>query len=52
MYIDTHTKEAMEQSIYKIVDDTPTVGKDFNEFFLSYLKIARTKPKRERSGVR
>ena len=40
------------QKDYKIVDDPPPVGKDFNDFLLSYLKIARPKLKRERSDVR
>jgi len=37
---------------YKIVDDPPPVGKDFNDFLLSYLEIARPMPKRESSDAR
>ena len=44
-------KELLKKD-YEIVDDFPPVGKDFNDFLLSYLKIARPKPKRERSDVR
>ena len=40
------------QKDYKIVDDPPPVGKDFNDFLLSYLEIARPMPKRERSDAR
>ena len=48
----TATLKELLQKDYKIVDDPPPVGKDFNDFLLSYLKIARPKPKRERSDVR
>ena len=37
---------------YKIVDDPPPVGKDFNDFLLSYLGISRPISKRERSDAR
>ena len=37
---------------YKIVDAPPPVGKDFNDFLLSYLGISRPKPARERSDAR
>jgi len=48
----TATLKELLQKDYKIVDDPPPAGKDFNDFLLSYLKIARPKPKRERSDVR
>lgn len=44
-------KELLQKE-YKIVDDSPPVGKDFNDFLLSYLGIARPIPKRERSDAR
>ena len=44
-------KELLQKE-YKIVDDPPPVGKDFNDFLLSYLGIARPIPKRERSDAR
>ena len=44
-------KELLKKD-YEIVDDFPPVGKDFNDFLLSYLKIARPMPKRERSDAR
>jgi len=44
-------KELLQKD-YKIVDDPPPVGKDFNDFLLSYLGITRPKLKRERSDVR
>ena len=44
-------KELLQKD-YKIVDDPPPVGKDFNDFLLSYLGMARPKPARERSDVR
>ena len=37
---------------YEIVDDPPPVGKDFNDFLLSYLGISRPISKRERSDAR
>lgn len=40
------------QKEYKIVDDPPPVGKDFNDFLLSYLGISRPISKRERSDAR
>ena len=48
----TATLKELLQKDYKIVDDPPPVGKDFNDFLLSYLKIARPMPKRERSDAR
>ena len=48
----TATLKELLQKDYKIVDDPPPVGKDFNDFLLSYLEIARPKPARERSDVR
>ena len=44
-------KELLQKDC-KIVDDPPPVGKDFNDFLLSYLGIARPKPARERSDAR
>ena len=40
------------QNEYEIVDDPPLVGKDFNDFLLSYLGISRPNPARERSDAR
>lgn len=40
------------QNEYEIVDDPPPVGKDFNDFLLSYLGISRPKPVRERRDAR
>ncbi len=37
---------------YKIVDSPPPIGKDFNDFLLSYLGIARPKSDRERGDAR
>ena len=37
---------------YKIVDEPPPVGKDFNDFLMSYLGIASQKPSRERGNAR
>ena len=37
---------------YKIVDAPPPVGKDFNDFLLSYLGLEQRKPNRERSDSR
>ena len=48
----TATLKELLQKDYKIVDDPPPVGKDFNDFLLSYLGIARPKPARERSDTR
>ena len=48
----TATLKELLQKDYKIVDDPPPVGKDFNDFLLSYLKIARPMPKCERSDAR
>lgn len=48
----TATLKELLQKDYKIVDDPPPVGKDFNDFLLSYLGITRPKPARERSDVR
>ena len=49
---DTATLKELLQKDYKIVDNPPPVGKDFNDFLLSYLEIARPMPKRERSDAR
>ena len=48
----TATLKELLQKDYKIVDNPPPVGKDFNDFLLSYLEIARPMPKRERSDAR
>ncbi len=44
-------KELLKKD-YEIVDDFPPVGKDFNDFLLSYLGMEQRKPSRERSDVR
>lgn len=48
----TATLKELLQKDCKIVDDPPPVGKDFNDFLLSYLEIARPMPKCERSDSR
>lgn len=48
----TATLKELLHKDYKIVDDPPTLGKDFNDFLLSYLGIARPMSERERSDVR
>lgn len=40
-------KELLQKD-YRIVDEPPPVGKDFNDFLMSYLGIARQKQSRER----
>ena len=47
----TALKELLKND-YEIVDDPPPVGKDFNDFLLSYLGISRPISKRERSDAR
>lgn len=37
---------------YKIVDAPPPIGKDVNDFLMSYLGLARQKPARERRDAR
>ena len=44
-------KELLQKD-YNIVDEPPPVGKDFNDFLLSYLGIARPISSRERSDAR
>ena len=44
-------KELLQKD-YKIVDAPPPVGKDVNDFLMSYLGIARQKPSRERRDAR
>ena len=44
-------KELLQKD-YKIVDEPPPVGKDFNDFLMSYLGIARPILIRERSDAR
>lgn len=48
----TATLKELLQKDYQIVDDPPPVGKDFNDFLLSYLGIARPTASRERSDAR
>jgi hypothetical protein len=36
------------QKDFRIVDEPPPAGKDFNNFLMSHLGIARQKPSRER----
>ncbi len=45
-------KKELLQKDYKIVDSPPPVGKDVNDFLMSYLGLSRQKPVRERSDVR
>lgn len=44
-------KELLQKD-YKIVDAPPPVGKDVNDFLLSYLGLEQQKPHRERSDAR
>ena len=44
-------KELLQKD-YQIVDDPPPVGKDFNDFLLSYLGIARPNRNHERRDAR
>ena len=44
-------KELLQKN-YQIVDAPPPVGKDVNDFLMSYLGIARQKPSRERGDAR
>lgn len=44
-------KELLQKD-YRIVDEPPPVGKDFNDFLMSYLGIARQKQSRERGDAR
>ena len=44
-------KELLQKD-YRIVDEPPPVGKDFNDFLMSYLGIARQKTNRERGDAR
>ena len=48
----TDALKELLQKDYKIVDEPPSVGKDFNDFLLSYLGIARPISSRERSDAR
>ena len=48
----TETLQELLKKDYEIVDDPPPVGKDFNDFLLSYLGIERPKPARERRDAR
>ncbi len=44
-------KELLQKD-YRIVDEPPPIGKDFNDFLMSYLGIARQKPSHERRDAR
>ena len=48
----TATLKELLQKDYKIVDEPPPVGKDFNDFLLSYLGIARPNRSHERRDAR
>ena len=48
----TAALQELLQKDYKIVDAPPPVGKDVNDFLMSYLGIARQKPRRERGDAR
>ena len=48
----TAALQELLQKDYKIVDAPPPVGKDVNDFLMSYLGIARQKPSRERRDAR
>ena len=48
----TETLQELLKKDYEIVDDPPPVGKDFNDFLLSYLGIERPKPARKRRDAR
>jgi len=48
----TETLQELLEKDYEIVDDPPPVGKDVNDFLLSYLGIERPKPARERRDAR
>ena len=44
-------KELLQKD-YRIVDEPPPVGKDFNDFLMSYLGIAKQKSNREKGDAR
>lgn len=48
----TKTLKELLGNDYEIVDDPPPVGKDFNDFLLSYLGISRQNNARERRDAR
>ena len=48
----TKTLKGLLGNDYEIVDDPPPVGKDFNDFLLSYLGISRQNNARERRDAR
>ena len=48
----TETLQELLKKDYEIVDDPPPVGKDVNDFLLSYLGMERPKPARERRDAR
>ena len=48
----TAALQELLQKDYKIVDAPPPVGKDVNDFLMSYLGIARQKQSRERGDAR
>jgi len=48
----TEALKELLQKDYKVVDDPPPVGKDFNDFLLSYLGMVQKKSHRERGDAR
>ena len=48
----TKTLKGLLGNDYEIVDDPPPIGKDFNDFLLSYLGISRQNNARERRDAR
>lgn len=48
----TQTLKVLLQKDYEIVDKPPPVGKDVNDFLLSYLGLEQQKPRHERSDAR
>ena len=48
----TEALKMLLQKDYKIVDAPPPIGKDFNDFLLSYLGLEQRKSHRERSDAR
>lgn len=48
----TEALKILLEKDYEIVDEPPPVGKDFNDFLLSYLGVEQAKPRRERSDAR
>ena len=48
----TATLKELLKKDYEIVDAPPPVGKDVNDFLMSYLGLSKQKPTRERSDAR